>query len=71
MHLTVWLPSSSVVVAIDHLETLYTVVARLSTRMAIGGAPGVDQVSWYRKRNLRILYFIMLPTCIGVEMTSG
>ncbi|KAJ7079434.1 hexose transporter [Mycena belliarum] len=30
-----------------------------------------DTVPWYRKPNLRILYLILLPTCIGVEMTSG
>jgi hypothetical protein len=30
-----------------------------------------DQVPWYRKRNLRRLYFLLLPTCIGIEMTSG
>ncbi|KAF5370973.1 hypothetical protein D9757_009896 [Collybiopsis confluens] len=30
-----------------------------------------DLVPWYRKPNLRTLYLILLPTCIGVEMTSG
>lgn len=30
-----------------------------------------DPVPWYKKRNLRYLYFILLPTCIGVEITSG
>ncbi|KAJ7694414.1 hexose transporter [Mycena rosella] len=30
-----------------------------------------DTVPWYRKPNLRVLYLILLPTCIGVEMTSG
>ncbi|KAF2870101.1 hexose transporter-like protein [Massariosphaeria phaeospora] len=30
-----------------------------------------DTVSWYRKRNLRALYALLLPTCIGIEMTSG
>ncbi|KAJ6587263.1 hexose transporter [Mycena sp. CBHHK59/15] len=30
-----------------------------------------DIVPWYKKPNLRILYLILLPTCIGVEMTSG
>ncbi|KAF3940041.1 hypothetical protein ABW19_dt0207748 [Dactylella cylindrospora] len=30
-----------------------------------------DTVPWYSKKNLRSLYFIMVPTCIGVEMTSG
>ena len=30
-----------------------------------------DKVPWYRKRNLRLLYLVMFPTCIGIEMTSG
>jgi hypothetical protein len=30
-----------------------------------------DQIPWYRKRNLRRLYMLLLPTCIGIEITSG
>ena len=30
-----------------------------------------DLVPWYKKKNLRILYLLLLPTCIGIEMTSG
>jgi MFS family permease len=30
-----------------------------------------DEIPWYRKRNLRRLYALLLPTCIGIEMTSG
>lgn len=30
-----------------------------------------DTTPWYQKPNLRILYLILFPTCIGVEMTSG
>ena len=30
-----------------------------------------DKVPWYKKKNLRSLYFLLLPTCMGVEMTSG
>lgn len=30
-----------------------------------------DTVPWYRKPNLRYLYLVMIPTCVGVEMTSG
>ena len=30
-----------------------------------------DKIPWYQKRNLRMLYLIMFPTCIGIEMTSG
>ncbi|KAL1944200.1 hypothetical protein VTO73DRAFT_3385 [Trametes versicolor] len=51
--------------------------------MAIGAGPGggdnnpinryvqQDKVPWYKKRNLRMLYILMFPTCIGIEMTSG
>ncbi|KAF7557795.1 hypothetical protein G7Z17_g405 [Cylindrodendrum hubeiense] len=30
-----------------------------------------DLVPWYKKPNLRILYFLLFPTCMGVELTSG
>ncbi|KIX00356.1 uncharacterized protein Z518_10495 [Rhinocladiella mackenziei CBS 650.93] len=30
-----------------------------------------DKVPWYRKRNLRCLYFMLFPTCMGIELTSG
>ncbi|KAI1177881.1 general substrate transporter [Nemania sp. FL0916] len=30
-----------------------------------------DTVPWYRKPNLRLLYFLLFPTCMGIEMTSG
>ncbi|KAH8835117.1 hexose transporter [Flagelloscypha sp. PMI_526] len=30
-----------------------------------------DPIPWYRKRNLRTLYFIMFPAAIGVEWASG
>ncbi|KAI0329657.1 hexose transporter [Cubamyces sp. BRFM 1775] len=51
--------------------------------MAIGSGPGKgadnpinrlvekDTVPWYKKPNLRMLYILMFPTCIGIEMTSG
>lgn len=31
----------------------------------------LDTVPWYKKSNLRLLYILFFPTCIGVEMTSG
>lgn len=31
----------------------------------------LDETPWYKKPNLRLLYLLMFPTCIGVEMTSG
>ncbi|KAF4621512.1 hypothetical protein G7Y89_g14561 [Cudoniella acicularis] len=30
-----------------------------------------DKVPWYRKRNLRLLYILLYPTCMGIEITSG
>jgi hypothetical protein len=30
-----------------------------------------DKVPWYSKPNLRMLYFILFPTCMGIEITSG
>ncbi|KAF5371170.1 hypothetical protein D9758_004279 [Tetrapyrgos nigripes] len=41
-------------------------VDNLVTRLALE-----DTTPWYKKRNLRMLYLILFPTCIGVEMTSG
>ncbi|KAF9234363.1 major facilitator superfamily domain-containing protein [Melanogaster broomeanus] len=43
-------------------ETYDAIVSRLAQQ---------DKVPWYKKPNLRLLYLIMFPTCIGVEMTSG
>lgn len=30
-----------------------------------------DKVPWYRKRNLRLLYLLLFPACMGIELTSG
>ena len=30
-----------------------------------------DPIPWYRKPNLRNLYFMLFPTCMGIELTSG
>ena len=30
-----------------------------------------DKVPWYKKKNLRTLYFYLFLCCMGVEMTSG
>ncbi|KAF8138799.1 hypothetical protein EV363DRAFT_546807 [Boletus edulis] len=30
-----------------------------------------DKVHWYSKQNLRLLYFLMAPTCLAVQMTAG
>ncbi|TRX90907.1 hypothetical protein FHL15_008112 [Xylaria flabelliformis] len=30
-----------------------------------------DKVPWYLKPNLRMLYLLLFPTCMGIELTSG
>ncbi|KAI1437863.1 general substrate transporter [Xylaria sp. CBS 124048] len=30
-----------------------------------------DKISWYSKPNLRLLYLMLFPTCMGIELTSG
>jgi len=30
-----------------------------------------DKVSWWRKPNLRYMYMLLFPTCMGIEITSG
>lgn len=30
-----------------------------------------DKVPWYKKKNLRMMYFFMLPACLGIEATTG
>jgi hypothetical protein len=30
-----------------------------------------DKVKWFRKPNLRLLYILLFPTCMGIELTSG
>ncbi|KAK3348524.1 general substrate transporter [Neurospora tetraspora] len=30
-----------------------------------------DPIPWYKKPNLRFLYFMLFPTCMGIELTSG
>lgn len=31
----------------------------------------LDKTPWYRKTNLRRLYMFLVPSALGVEMTSG
>ncbi len=30
-----------------------------------------DRTPWYKKPNLRSLYLILFPACMGIEITSG
>ena len=43
-------------------------VAKISE---IGHLLEQDKTPWYRKKNLRRLYFCLVPAALGVEMTSG
>ncbi|BFZ62129.1 hypothetical protein YB2330_003208 [Saitoella coloradoensis] len=45
--------------------------ADLADRSQVNYLLGLDTVPWYRKRNLRNLYFCLVPAALGVEMTSG
>ncbi|TFK23547.1 hexose transporter [Coprinopsis marcescibilis] len=56
------LADKSTPVPVEDNEDPNTIVSRLVEQ---------DQIPWYQKPNLRMLYFIFIPTCLGVEMTSG
>ncbi|KAF8165914.1 general substrate transporter [Crassisporium funariophilum] len=43
----------------------------MSPNVIVSQLAALDTTPWYQKPNLRMLYFIIFPTCIGVEMTSG
>lgn len=30
-----------------------------------------DKTWWFTKPNLRLLYLLLFPTCMGIELTSG
>ena len=54
------------------------VINHVKPRQATGGADPVitnlvagDHIPWYQKRNLRTLYILLFPTCMGIELTSG
>ncbi|EMD40334.1 hypothetical protein CERSUDRAFT_130089 [Gelatoporia subvermispora B] len=46
-------------------------IADHSSDHLVSNLVSADKVPWYQKRNLRFLYLLMFPTCIGIEMTSG
>lgn len=50
----------------DHKNPIVDLSDPVVTRLA-----EQDKTPWFQKPNLRILYVVLLPTCIGVEMTSG
>jgi hypothetical protein len=60
------------------MAVMQNVVATTAIRGAIGLSDPIltrmvleDKVPWYKKPNLRFLYLILFPACMGIEMTSG
>lgn len=47
------------------------VPTNLATDDTVTRLAALDTVPWYKRHNLRLLYILFFPTCIGVEMTSG
>lgn len=48
-----------------------TNVARAAEESEVTRLLKLDTTPWYRKPNLRRLYFCLVPAVLGVEMTSG
>ncbi|KAF2462830.1 general substrate transporter [Lindgomyces ingoldianus] len=44
---------------------------QLTTDPRLTNIAKADTIPWYRKPNLRLLYLILVPCALGVEMTSG
>ncbi|KAF8154347.1 hexose transporter [Mycena galopus ATCC 62051] len=51
--------------------TTTAIVAAAVSDSVVSRLAAEDKIPWYQKPNLRGLYLVLLPTCIGVEMTSG
>lgn len=61
-----YLPVDTMSSGRDHKNPIVDLSDPVVTRLA-----EQDKTPWFQKPNLRILYVVLLPTCIGVEMTSG
>jgi hypothetical protein len=46
-------------------------VGKVAAESEINRLIALDPVPWYQKKNLRMLYFFLVPAVLGVEMTSG
>ena len=53
----------------DKLETLDA--AHVAQASDVAQLAEQDPVPWYKKKNLRSLYLALVPSALGVEMTSG
>jgi hypothetical protein len=51
--------------------TTRTDVAVVASQSEVRRLLDLDTVPWYKRRNLRRLYFCLIPAVLGVEMTSG
>lgn len=51
--------------------TTRTDVAVVTSQSEVRRLLDLDTVPWYKRRNLRRLYFALIPAVLGVEMTSG
>lgn len=48
-----------------------TDVAKVAEQSTVRQLLDLDKTPWYEKKNLRRLYFSLVPAVLGVEMTSG
>jgi hypothetical protein len=46
-------------------------VATVASESEVQRLVNLDTVPWYKRKNLRRLYFALIPAVLGVEMTSG
>lgn len=46
-------------------------VGRVAQESEVNQLLRLDNTPWYKKPNLRRLYFCLVPAVLGVEMTSG
>ena len=51
--------------------TTQTDVAVVAAESEVKRLLDLDTIPWYKRRNLRRLYFALIPAVLGVEMTSG
>jgi hypothetical protein len=46
-------------------------VATIASESEVQRLVNIDTTPWYKRKNLRRLYFALIPAVLGVEMTSG
>lgn len=51
--------------------TTRTDVAAVTSESEVKRLIDLDTAPWYKRPNLRRLYFALVPAVLGVEMTSG